>query len=82
MNDDLISRSALEMSLQETNIRIAVDKGKMFNLIQSAPAVDAIPRSDLVAELERFRVSLADVVLRFLVNRVIEIVKAFSASEV
>lgn len=79
--NDLISRSALEMSLHETNIRIAADKGKMFDLIQTAPAVDAIPRSDLVAELESFKVSLADVVLRFLVNRVIEIVKAFHVAE-
>ena len=42
---------------------------------------DLISRSALIAELESFKVSLADVVLRFLVNRVIEIVKAFHVSE-
>ena len=43
---------------------------------------DLISRSALIAELECFKMSLADVVLRFLVNRVIEIVKAFHVAEV
>lgn len=42
MNDDLISRSALIAALENEKIRIAVDKGKMFGLIEAAPAVDAV----------------------------------------
>lgn len=37
---------------------------------------DTISRSALVAELEGFKMSLGDIVLRFVVDRVIEIVKA------
>lgn len=39
---------------------------------------DTISRSALVAELEAFKMSLGDVVLRLIVDRVIEIVKAHS----
>lgn len=42
MNNDLISRSALLEALENEKIRIAVDKGKMFRLIEAAPAVDAV----------------------------------------
>lgn len=42
MNNDQISRSALIAAL-ENEIRIAVDKVKMFSLIEAAPAVDAVP---------------------------------------
>jgi hypothetical protein len=37
---------------------------------------DTISRSALVAELECYKMSLGDIVLRFVVDRVIEIVKA------
>lgn len=40
---------------------------------------DTISRSALVAELEAFKMSLGDVVLRLIVDRVIEIVKAHKA---
>jgi len=42
MNNDLISRSALIALLENEKIRMAVDKGKMFRLIEAAPAVDAV----------------------------------------
>lgn len=42
---------------------------------------DTISRSALVAELEAFKMSLGDIVLRFIVDRVIEIVKAHKAVE-
>lgn len=42
---------------------------------------DAISRSALVAELEAFKMSLGDIVLRFVVDRVINIVKAHKAPE-
>lgn len=42
---------------------------------------DTISRSALVAELEAFKMSLGDIVLRFVVDRVIEIVKAHKAPE-
>ena len=38
---------------------------------------DTISRSALVAELECYKMSLGDIVLRFIVDRVIEIVKGF-----
>ena len=79
--NDLISRSALEMCLQETNIRIAADKGKMFDLIQSAPAVDAISRSEVIAQLEGFKISIGDVIMGFVVDRIIERVKNMPAVE-
>lgn len=41
---------------------------------------DTISRSALVAELEAFKMSLGDVVLRLIVDRVIEIVKAHKAA--
>lgn len=42
---------------------------------------DTISRSALVAELECYKMSLGDLVLRFVVDRVIEIVKAHKAEE-
>lgn len=42
---------------------------------------DTISRSALVAELEAFKMSLGDIVLRFVVDRVIELVKAQSGVE-
>lgn len=42
MNNDLISRSALIAALENEKIRIAIDKVKMFGLIEAAPAVDAV----------------------------------------
>lgn len=39
---------------------------------------DTISRSALVAELEAFKMSLSDVVLRFVVDRVIGLVKGFN----
>lgn len=38
---------------------------------------DTISRSDLIAELEGFKMSLGDVVLRYVVDRVIDVVKGF-----
>ena len=38
---------------------------------------DTISRSALIAELEAFKMSLGDVVLRFVVDRVIGVVKEF-----
>lgn len=43
---------------------------------------DTISRSALVAELEAFKMSLGDIVLRFVVDRVIDVVKAQPAVEV
>ena len=42
---------------------------------------DLISRSGLVAELETFKMSLGDVVLRFIVDRVIKLVKEFQTKE-
>jgi hypothetical protein len=39
---------------------------------------DTISRSALIAELEAFKMSLADVVLRYVVDRVIDVVKGFN----
>ena len=39
---------------------------------------DTISRSALIAELEAFKMSLGDVVLRFVVDRVIDVVKGFN----
>ena len=39
---------------------------------------DMISRSALVAELEAFKMSLGDIVLRFVVDRVIDVVKEFN----
>lgn len=39
---------------------------------------DTISRSALVAELEAFKMSMGDPVIRFIVDRVIELVKAQS----
>ena len=38
---------------------------------------DMISRSALIAELEAFKMSLGDIVLRFVVDRIIGIVKEF-----
>lgn len=38
---------------------------------------DLISRSALIAELEAFKMSMNDIVLRFIVDRVIELVKGF-----
>jgi hypothetical protein len=38
---------------------------------------DLISRSALVAEMEAFKMSLGDIVLRFIIDRVIELVKGF-----
>jgi hypothetical protein len=43
---------------------------------------DTISRSALVAELEAFKMSLGDVVLRYIVDRVIELVKNFQVKGV
>ena len=43
---------------------------------------DMISRSALIAELEAFKMSLGDIVLRYIVDRVIELVKAHPAVEV
>lgn len=42
MTNDLVSRSALIAALENEKIRIAIDKVKMFGLIEAAPAVDAV----------------------------------------
>ena len=42
---------------------------------------DTISRSALVAELEAFKMSLGDIILRFVVDRVIELVKNFQVKE-
>lgn len=39
---------------------------------------DTISRSALIAELEGFKMSLGDVVLRYVVDRVIDVVKGFN----
>ena len=39
---DLISRKALVSELENTPIRLAVEKSKMFRLIEKAPTVDAV----------------------------------------
>ena len=38
----LIDADALETELKETKIGLAIDKGKMFHLIEDAPTVDAV----------------------------------------
>lgn len=43
---------------------------------------DMISRSALIAELERFKLSIGDIFLQFLVNRIIVIIKALPAVEV
>ena len=43
---------------------------------------DVISRSALIAELEAFKMSMGDIVLRFIVDRVIGIIKALPAEEV
>ena len=43
---------------------------------------DMISRSAVIAELEAFKMSLGDIVLRFVVDRVIDVVKEFKAKEV
>lgn len=43
---------------------------------------DLISRSALIAELERFKLSIGDIFLQFLVNRIIVIIKALPAVEV
>jgi hypothetical protein len=43
---------------------------------------DMISRSALIAELEAFKMSLGDIVLRFVVDRVIDVVKNFQVKEV
>jgi hypothetical protein len=42
---------------------------------------DIISRSALIAELEAFKMSLGDIVLRFVVDRVIDLVKNFKGIE-
>ena len=42
---------------------------------------DMISRSGLVAELEAFKMSLGDIVLRYVVDRVIDLVKNFQVKE-
>ena len=42
---------------------------------------DTISRSALVAEIESFKVSIGDIFLQFLVNRIIGIIKALPAVE-
>lgn len=42
---------------------------------------DTISRSALIAELEAFKMSLGDIVLRFVVDRVIDLVKNFQVKE-
>ena len=43
---------------------------------------DLISRSALIAELEAYKMSMADIVLRFLIDRIIGIIKALPAAEV
>ncbi len=43
---------------------------------------DLISRSELIAQLEGFKLSLGDVILGFVVDRVIDRVKAQPAAEV
>lgn len=43
---------------------------------------DTISRSALIAELEAFKTSMGDVVLRFIVDRIIGIVKALPGAKV
>ena len=43
---------------------------------------DTISRSALIAELEAFKMSLGDIVLRFVVDRAIDVVRAFQVKEV
>ena len=38
----LIDANALECALKDTHIGLAIDKGKMFRLIENAPTVDAV----------------------------------------
>lgn len=38
---------------------------------------DIISRSALIAELEAFKMSMGDIVLRYIVDRVIELVRGF-----
>ena len=45
-------------------------------------ANDTISRSALVAELEAFKMSLGDIVLRYVVDRVIDLVKAWPAVKI
>ena len=42
---------------------------------------DTISRSALIAELERFKLSIEDIFLQFLVNWIIRIIKALPAVE-
>ena len=42
---------------------------------------DLISRSALIAELERFKISIGDIFLRFFVDRIIGIIKALPAVE-
>lgn len=42
---------------------------------------DTISRSALIVELEAFKMSLGDIVLRYIVDRVIELVKNFQVKE-
>lgn len=41
---------------------------------------DLISRSELIAQLENFKISIGDVILRFVVDRIIEIVKNLPAA--
>ena len=43
---------------------------------------DLISRAAIIADLECFKLSLGDIVLRFVVDRIIERVKALPAAEV
>jgi hypothetical protein len=43
--------------------------------------MDLISRSALIAELECFKMSLDDIVLRFMIDRVIGIIKAHPAAK-
>jgi hypothetical protein len=43
---------------------------------------DLISRSELIAQLQAFKMSMGDIVLRFVVDRVIERVKEQPAAEV
>lgn len=43
---------------------------------------DQISRSELIAQLEGFKFSMGDIVLRFVVDRVIDLVKTLPAAEV
>lgn len=42
---------------------------------------DTISRSAIIAELEAYKMSLGDIVLRFVVDRVIDVVKNFKVKE-